>query len=626
MVASPTSTRRPPDQPGRRSIRIYSFDPMLANTLERIGPATATVEIPWEPLDPGPSGLRIQVIDFDGGRRVDGQAQTGFYEPIDLDDARIAAQAGLRPTEGDPRFHQQMVYTVAMRTLEAYDRALGRRIRPVGGRMRLFPHAFRGPNAFYDPDLRAVLFGYFQADRVNPGPNLPGQPIFTCLSHDIISHEVTHGLIHRIRPLLLDRTNRDVAAFHEAVADITAIFLHFTLPGVVESTIAATRTRLTNPTPLAELAQQFGYATGRNAALRGAIDVPDPRRYETELEPHTRGSLLVAAVFEAFMTSYQRRIADLLRLASGGTGLLPRGAIPPDLVKRVSQEAGRAADQVLSVCLRAFDYLPPLDVTFSDFLRALVTADRELFPTDAGGLRTSFIDAFRRRGIYPTDVYSLADDALIWPSTGSPIVLPDQVRADILAMDALSLDRRTFHRDDLPEDGSDDSTMPSAETSAEMSSEPGRAGLATRLAAWLQTYAPDLDLSPSLPIRIRGIQSMFRYDEDGAPHIDFVIQCTQHVDPADVPSVDPAIVEPVLRRGTTVIFNESGKIRYIVSKPLPARDLAAEPARRAMDRVEALDDWLEEAAHRDGGSAFGVGPTTSNPLRMDFARLHRGMG
>ena len=66
---------------------------------------------------------------------------------------------------------------------------LGRRIRPAGGTLRIFPHAFRGQNAFYDPELRSVLFGYFAADLKNPGANLPGGPVFTCLSHDVIAHE-----------------------------------------------------------------------------------------------------------------------------------------------------------------------------------------------------------------------------------------------------------------------------------------------------------------------------------------------------------------------------------------------------------------------------------------------------
>src|SRR5262245_7758335 len=44
------------------------------------------------------------------------------------------------------------------------------------------------------------------------GSNLPGGCIFTCLYHDIIAHEVTHAIVHRLRPHFLEATNEDVRA------------------------------------------------------------------------------------------------------------------------------------------------------------------------------------------------------------------------------------------------------------------------------------------------------------------------------------------------------------------------------------------------------------------------------
>ena len=551
-----------------------------------------------------------------------GTSAPRFYEPVDLRTEELAAQGGLPPTEGDPRFHQQMVYAVAMRTFEAFDKGLGRRIRPKGGRLRLFPHAFRGRNAFYDPEKRSVLFGYFTADINDPGRNLPGQTVFTCLSHDIISHEVTHALIHRVRPMLLDQTNADVSAFHEAIADITAILMHFTLPGVVEDTIRVTQTKLTSSTPLAELAQQFGFTTGQGTALRTAIDMPDPRRYQTEFEPHARGSILVAAIFDAFHRIYQARIADLLRLATGGSGVLPPGALPPDLVRRVADEAVDAADKVLTIALRALDYLPPYDVTFSDFLRALVTADRELFPTDAAGIRTEFIDAFRRRGIYPEGVISLAEDALIWPAPSADriqagysgaVTLSREVCAEILSQDALSLDRWTHRADD--ELG--DSAYPP-------SSDMVRLSIREMLTRDLQGRQAELELGPGI-FQVEEFQSLFRYDEDGAPHIDFVIQVVQRVDPGSRTGRELHLVQSVARRASTAIFDESGRMRYVVSKPFPAegqadRDLAAPE----LQQRERFWGWFDDAASRNPGPAFGLAAGGPNPLHVDFAFLHRG--
>jgi hypothetical protein len=177
---------------------------------------------------------------------------------------------------------------------------------------------------------------------------------------------------------------------------------------------------------LGELAQQFGRASGRRGALRSAIGqtdpatgqwsplTPDPSLYGTETECHARGAILVAAVFDAFLAIYETRTADLLRLASSGTGGLPGGAIHPDLVGRLSEEAAKASQHVLTMCIRALDYCPPVDLTFGDYLRALITADFDLIPDDPYGYRIAFVEAFRRRGIYPRDLKSLSVDALRW--------------------------------------------------------------------------------------------------------------------------------------------------------------------------------------------------------------------
>ena len=88
----------------------------------------------------------------------------------------LLAQDGLPPSESNPQFHQQMVYAVAMRTIRSFEQALGRlalwRSDRHGAdgqttgeqyvqRLRLYPHALREANAFYSPDKKAVLFGYF---------------------------------------------------------------------------------------------------------------------------------------------------------------------------------------------------------------------------------------------------------------------------------------------------------------------------------------------------------------------------------------------------------------------------------------------------------------------------------
>ena len=105
-------------------------------------------------------------------------------------------------------------------------------------------------------------------------------------------------------------------AFHEGFADTVALFQHFSLPGLLDRYIQQNRTDLSARSPLVELAQQFGEATGQGKALRDALgDEPDPARLARSVEPHERGSILVAAIFDAFFATYQAAIADLVRIA-----------------------------------------------------------------------------------------------------------------------------------------------------------------------------------------------------------------------------------------------------------------------------------------------------------------------
>src|SRR5690606_23755943 len=250
----------------------------------------------------------------------------------------ILAQDGLAPSESSPQAHQQMVYAVVMTTIRNFEKALGRkalwspgRDHEFVGRLRIHPHALRAANAFYSPDLKALLFGYFKAEA--DGLHARGSTVFTCLSNDIIAHETTHVLLDGMHRWFIEPTHPDSLAFHEAFADLVAIFQHFTFPEALRHQIAATRGDLRQRNLLAELAQEFGRALGLRGALRSALtDPPDPGVLERTLEPHARGSILVAAVFAAFTTIFERRASRLIRLATSGSGVLPPGALPEQLV------------------------------------------------------------------------------------------------------------------------------------------------------------------------------------------------------------------------------------------------------------------------------------------------------
>jgi hypothetical protein len=583
-------------------LQIYTFDPMAATTLERVGPPTVTVSIPYERTYLGPRGRRIKVLDFDGTNDC-------YYEPANLNHTDVALQNGLPPSESDPRFHQQMVYAVAMRVLEGFDKAIGRPLRPRGGRLTLFPHAFYGANAFYDSQTRSVLFGYFRTSATDHGLNLPDQMVYTCLSHDIIAHEVSHALVDRLRPSFLIDSNEDVAALHEAFADIVAIFMHFTLPGVIQDVIAHTRADLRDPTPLLELARQFGFATGKAAALRSALDVPDPSRSQNEHEPHERGAILVAAIFDAFLTIYKARIADLIRMATGGSGILPPGALPPDLVTRVSAEATKTAGRLLNICLRAIDYLPPLDPTFGDFLRALVTSDRILFPLDEGGMRLALVDGFRRRGIYPREVSSLAEEALAWEDTRghSDLTLNLHAMGDWLLPHVQALSPYS----DLDPDP--------AQTPDEQSTAERRSRQKEELHSFANTNRARLGFAEDVPIRLDGFHPVVHFNEEGAPYVAFVVQYTQPFRGESVSGIVDVLGDSIrdLRSGTTVIADVKGRIRHVISKPLGQIQGSDS---RGLVRLESVSNHVRDRNYRDRYSSFSA--DRPRGLRVNLSHIH----
>lgn len=457
QCAGPTDFERPIVRP----LEAYAFDPSAGKLLGN----EMTMNVRYQDLDPGPVVRdllpdAIAIVDYDGANQT-------YYKPIDLDHPYVLIRGGLDPAEADPRFHQQMVYAVVSDTIQKFEAALGRRIHWRRAErqgnpnaylddiytLNIYPHAFIGQNAFYSPRAHGILFGYFRAGTGDVGRNIPGQPVFTCLSHDVVVHETTHAIVDGIRAFFMEQTNPDVLAFHEAFADLAALFRHFTHKEVLRDTIERTGGALykyqlkadaitssqddykpgtdpsgpTNPTlsaqigrrnPLVELAQQFGEATGKQRALRSALGTkPNSDDIRKISEPHARGSILVAAVFDAYFSIYLKRTADLWRIFRAGGGSDNPTDIPSSLADRLSEEAMRLAEQFFHICVRALDYCPPVDITFGGYLRAVITADFDLHPVDQNGIRDALMQSFRLRGILPEGAGYFSENAIVWPRT-----------------------------------------------------------------------------------------------------------------------------------------------------------------------------------------------------------------
>ncbi|MFG1626092.1 hypothetical protein [Kribbella sp. NPDC049227] len=134
----------------------------------------------------------------------------------------------------DREFRAQNVFAVAAHPLALFEQHLGRPIPWSSGYPQLFltPAARVEANAFYSRQRNGVLFGWL--------PATDGQPsMHTALSFDIVAHEVSHAVLDGLRPRYIEPSLPDQLAFHEALADLVAMFSVFDLKDVPEHLLDA---------------------------------------------------------------------------------------------------------------------------------------------------------------------------------------------------------------------------------------------------------------------------------------------------------------------------------------------------------------------------------------------------
>jgi hypothetical protein len=387
--------------PQQRTLTIVAQDPSVKDGAGRI--LLTRVAIPAERLEAGPRGSRLHVIDYDSSARamLRGRAYRSAEE-AELGDpfARVADRTLL----ADPTFHAQNAYAIAARTLWRFEYALGRRASWSfrGHQLKIAPHAFADANAFYSREDEALMFGYF-----------PGRKgvVFTALSHDIVSHETAHALLDGLRMQFMAPSSPDQAAFHEGFADLVAILSVFSLGDVVRPLLGA-RERGRKASALvhkrfldleglrksvllglaeemgAELSNIRGQALRRSAQLTPAEVSLNDDEWQ---EPHRRGEVLVAAVLGVFVDVWAARIRGLRETSAGNYDR-----------DRVAQEGADLAATLLTMCIRAIDYTPPVHLEFGDYLSAMLTADYEIRPDDSRyQLRARLVSWFGRFHIQP---------------------------------------------------------------------------------------------------------------------------------------------------------------------------------------------------------------------------------
>lgn len=403
-MTAPSRSRRDKYDPVAQDVPTRSWT-VLAQDPSVLGPGgkalTTKVWVPAERLEAGPKGHRINVIDYDATRNA-------YYMPRqkDLYADRYETVTDIGKLVKDPYFHQQNVYATAMATLAEFQKALGRPVswgfNSLAHQLKIAPHAFADANAYYSRESESLSFGYFSGDS--------GNTVFTCLSHDIVAHETAHALLDGLRSFFLRPSHADQAAFHEAFADVVALMSVLQSAELVELCLVtiSDRAKLIKSRDLSfdslkdkvflKLGEQFGRELSfvRGDALRHSVTLeasPQLLDQPEFQEPHRRGEILVAAIAQSFLKVWCKRLE-------------PRGTDRKLALNRsvVAEEAATAAGQLLHIAIRALDYLPPVDMTFNDYLSALLTADLQLYPDDSKyNYRITLRETFREFGIAPAN-------------------------------------------------------------------------------------------------------------------------------------------------------------------------------------------------------------------------------
>ena len=248
------------------------------------------------------------------------------------------------------------------------------------------PRAGWWANAYYERRSHSLQFFSFRA-----GDKL----IHTSLSRDIVAHETAHALIDGIDPDLYDALDPQSLALHEGVADLTAVLIAFRSGKLRRAVLDKTDGSIEKSTNFSSIGEQFGRAidpSGQAGWLRNLLneDKLDPDGDPADEPEEHELSQVITGVLYRFLTvlhtDYKRRLAE--RFGTSTFAVSGRALFG-------------ASEQFKRMILRGLDYMPPGEITFADYGRAILAADQASFADDTWRrwLRENFVT----RGIVRTE-------------------------------------------------------------------------------------------------------------------------------------------------------------------------------------------------------------------------------
>jgi hypothetical protein len=280
----------------------------------------------------------------------------------------------------NPQFHQVNTFAVINRTLDFVEEEIGHKlVWKDGAALIVRPHAFEGMNAYYDPQSPSLNFGYFTT-------LFRRAPVWVCLSHDVVTHELGHAILDTFRPLYVFSTDLDSSALHESFADLMAMFSALQYKSLVKHLFRETHGDMRDPSLISRLAEEFGLGIfGAGVSyLRSALE--GPNYSSAPKEAHARSTVWTAAIYEIL----ERLVKDKYPTGFSHT-VEGFGAFSEALVN--------ATRWIKGMLLRSLHYTPPNSLTMPMLARLMYEADARVFPYD-NRFREIAKEVFQKREIW----------------------------------------------------------------------------------------------------------------------------------------------------------------------------------------------------------------------------------
>lgn len=327
------------DGPVTKRVAILDFDPKTNALLPGV---------PFVPPPPGRVLGRYQIANEDEYRKPD---EEEYYEP---------------------NFIQVSVFATVLKTMYMFEEedTLGRSLTWAfdGPQLLVLPRAGQWANAYYERNSHSLQLFYFPHS---------GGTVYTGLSRDIVAHETGHAILDGIAPDLYNAVTPQSLALHEAVADLTALLMAFRSKTLREAVLRDTEGSIESFTAFSRLAEEFGLARdpeGKTPYLRSLLNEKtlDPNNPECvkRNEPHALSEVLSGALYQVMVNIHESLKSEYA----------VRDQKDEFSVSGYALSVG--ANRFKRMIFRALDYLPPGEVSFADYGRAIIAADQASHPDD----------------------------------------------------------------------------------------------------------------------------------------------------------------------------------------------------------------------------------------------------